>query len=145
MWLLRYNIQKMNIERSMMNKIDPKKLFLIDSLGALLSAIMLGLILARFESTFGMPQKVLYALSFIACIFFINSFLNFLSKTGKWRPYMKIIAVANLMYCCLTVGLIIYLFQEISPLGLIYFVLEIVLVTMLAIIELKTASSFVYK
>ena len=52
-----------------LNKINPKKLFLIDSLGALISAVMLGLVLTRFEHIFGMPQNVLYFLSFIACTF----------------------------------------------------------------------------
>lgn len=127
------------------NRINPNQLFLIDSLGALLTAVMLGLILARFENTFGMPQQELYFLSSIACIFSIYSFLCFISKKGNQRPYLKIIAVANFMYCFLSIGLIIYLFHKLTFLGLIYFVLEIIAVTILANIELKAASNLVYK
>ena len=58
----------------------------------------------------------------------------------NWKPYMKIIAVANLMYVCLTAGLIVYLYQKLTILGLTYFVLEIIVVIILAILELKTAS-----
>jgi hypothetical protein len=115
-----------------------RKLFLIDSLGALLTAILLGFVLARFEPVFGMPKKVLYILSFIACIFFIYSFLCFLGKVENWRRYLKIIAVANLLYCCLTIVLAIYFFQKLTIPGLIYFALEIVVVTVLAIIELRS-------
>jgi hypothetical protein len=127
------------------NNINPKKLFLIDSIGALLSAILLGLVLARFENIFGMPPKTLYALSFIACIFSIYSFLCFSGKIENWRPYLKIIAIANLLYCLLTIGLIIYFYQKLTVLGLIYFVLEIIIITILAMIELKTAANLNYK
>lgn len=127
--------------QQILNKINPKQLFLIDSLGALLSAILLGFILVRFENTFGMPARVLYPLSFIACIFSIYSLLCFLVKIGNWRICLKIIAIANLLYCCLTLGLIIYVYQKLTILGIIYFVLEIIIITILLIIELKTASN----
>lgn len=123
----------------------PKKLFLIDGLGALISAIMLGLILVRFENTFGMPFKVLYSLSFMACMFFIYSFLCFLGDIDNWRPYMKLIAFTNLIYCCLTIGLVLLLYQKVTVYGLIYFAAEIIIVLMLASIELITASNSIYR
>lgn len=128
-----------------LDKIEPKKLFLIDSLGGLLSAIMLGFVLVRFENTFGMPHQVLYILARLAFIFFIYSLLCFLSKMRNWRPYLKFIAICNLMYCGLTIGLVIYLYQELTILGLLYFVIEILVITFLAIIELRTASDWIYK
>jgi hypothetical protein len=79
-----------------MNSINPKKLFLIDSLGGLVSAFMLGVVLARFEDTFGMPPMVLYVLAFLASLFFAYSFFCFIHVTEHWRSYMKVIAVANL-------------------------------------------------
>ena len=118
-----------------MNKIHSKKLFLVDSIGALLSAILIGLVLARFEPIFGMPHTVLYVLAVIPCIFSIYSFLCFLSKKRNLQSLMKIIAIANLLYCCLTVGLMIYFYQQLTIFGLIYFVLEIIIVVLLAIIE----------
>ncbi|MBX2927255.1 MAG: hypothetical protein KF852_05415 [Saprospiraceae bacterium] len=123
--------------------MNPQKLFLTDSLGALLSAIMLGLVLPRLESIFGMPQLVLYWLASIAGIFFIHSLLCFLRKPANWRPSLRIIALANLSYCCLTVGLIIYWFPMLTVLGLAYFALEIIVVMLLSLMELKAAR--VYK
>jgi len=119
--------------------VDPKKLFLIDSAGALLSAMMLGFVLTRFEHVFGMPQKVLYTLSSLACILFIFSLSCFLREVGNWRRYMKGIAVANLFYCCITTVLVAYLNQELTALGLGYFVLEIIVIATLATFELKMA------
>jgi hypothetical protein len=124
-----------------MKIVQSKKLFLADSLGALLSAILLVLVLAKFESIFGMPHTALYVLSVIPCIFSIYSFLCFCINTKNWKPFMKIIAIANLLYCCLTVGLMMYYYQQLSIVGLIYFVLEIIIVTTLSFIELKTASN----
>ena len=120
--------------------MQPPKLFLVDSLGALLSALLLGLVLTQFEKTFGMPQQVLYVLSVIPCVFAVYSFLCFLSKTIHWRFFMKIISTANLLYCCLTLGLMIYFYQQLTVLGLLYFVLELIIIINLAYIEWKTAS-----
>lgn len=124
-----------------LNKINPRKLFLIDSLGALLSAFLLGYVLVKFESTFGMPPKVLYILASIAGAFAVYSFVCFLGNLSNWRRFMRIIAIVNLLYCCLTLGLVIYLYQELSVLGVIYFVLEIIIIVLLAMVELKTASN----
>ena len=127
-----------------MNKITltPKRLFLIDSLGGMLSALLLGVVLASFETTFGMPQKTLYFLSCLACVYAIYSFLSYWRTKYKWRPYMKTIAIANLFYCCLTTGLVIHHYQELTKLGLIYFLLELVIIISLIIMELKTVSTF---
>lgn len=58
---------------------------------------------------------------------------------------MKIIAMANLMYCCLTMGLVIYLHQQLTIIGLIYFILEIIIISILVVIELKAAFSSEFK
>jgi hypothetical protein len=47
---------------------------LIDSLGALLSALILGLVLTRWESVFGMPKRVLYFLAAIAAVFLYRDY-----------------------------------------------------------------------
>ena len=88
---------------------------------------------------------VLYVLAFLASLFFVYSFFCFLHVTEHWRSYMKVIAVANLLYCGLTLGLVIYLHQELTPLGMLYFGSEIVIIVGLAIAELKRASHVVVK
>jgi hypothetical protein len=125
--------------KQMIDRINPYKLFLVDGLGAMNSAVMLGLVLARFEKIFGMPTARLYPLAFLALLFSFYSFGCFVIKPQNWKPYLKAIAIVNLLYCTLTLFLISYLHQKLTPLGLIYFILEIMVVTLLAGIELKTA------
>jgi hypothetical protein len=126
--------------QEIITNIHPKQLFLIDSAGALLSAILLGFILVRFENSIGMSYEILYCLAAIACIFSMYSFVCFLTKLDNWRFYMKVIAIANLSYCCLTIGIMMYLHQKISIMGWLYFGSEMLIIATLAIIELKTAT-----
>jgi len=123
----------------MLNKLKPRQFFLVDSLGALITTMMLGLVLARFESIFGMPQKVLYVLASIALVFCIYSFLSYLLLKENWRPFLKIISIANLLYCFLSLGLVIYFFGKLTILGVTYFVLELIVILILVRIELKVA------
>lgn len=118
----------------------PKTLFLIDSIGALSSAFLLGIVLVHFESSFGMPRKELYMLSIAACTFAVYSFTCFLLIKENWSPYLRLIAVVNLLYCCVTIGFAFYFYQQITALGWLYFVGEIIVIVCLAIIELQTAS-----
>ena len=116
-----------------------KNLFLIDSLGALLSAMMLGLVLTHYEAFFGMPTDVLHVLTVISCVFSFYSFLCFLIKTKNERFYLGIIAIANLLYCCLTTTYIFIFYSKLTIWGLLYFIGEIIIVALLALYELKIA------
>ncbi len=115
------------------NLRDPKTLFLIDSIGAFLTAIMLGLILPVFQEHIGMPESVLKTLGAVAALYFLFSLYHFKRFPNQWKIPMRIIAVANLVYCCLTIGAIIYFISQIQLLGLLYFLIEISLIVFLAI------------
>ncbi|MGB0929704.1 MAG: hypothetical protein ACPGVB_02940 [Chitinophagales bacterium] len=131
----------------MKNKIDsnPKKLFLIDGLGALLSAFLLGVVLVRFENYFGVPTKELYILSFLACIFAVYDFVCYFGVGEGWRLFLRAIAIINISYCCLTAVLLFYHYQSITNLGFVYFLIEMVIVIGIAIVELKIASGVINK
>jgi hypothetical protein len=126
--------------QSVIFKINPKYLFLVDSLGALLSAFLLGIVLVEFEPVFGLPARVLHILALIACCFAVYSFFCFVRLKEKWRPFMRIIAIANLLYCALTFIWVLVLHDGLTALGITYFVLEIIIVVTLAIIELRVAA-----
>lgn len=49
--------------------LNPRRLFLIDGLGAIVSAVLLGVVLVRFEHLFGMPQKARYFLALFPSFF----------------------------------------------------------------------------
>ncbi|MEZ4887827.1 MAG: hypothetical protein R3E32_24060 [Chitinophagales bacterium] len=120
--------------------LNPRRMFLIDGFGALLSALLLGVVLVRFENYFGMSPKALYRLCLIACVFAAYDFSCYVRNTENWRPYLKAIAIANLIYCCFSIGLVFYHYQNLTNLGLTYFLLELAVVMSLISIELKVAS-----
>lgn len=119
---------------------NSKRLFLIDGTGAFFTAFFLFAILAAFEDSFGMPQRVLYFLSFVACIYTIYSFSCYFFILNKWRPFLKAVILANTTYCCITIGLVIYFYQSLTMLGLIYFFLEVTVITGLILLELNVVA-----
>ena len=125
------------------NKINPKNIFLLDGLGALLTAFLLSTVFTKFETIFGMPEHILSYLSMIAFAYASYSLLNYFLKAKSWIIYLKIIAIANLMYCILTITMVINFYQKLTALGLFYFVFEIIIIFSLAIIEYKIISKHI--
>jgi hypothetical protein len=120
--------------------VDVKRIFLIDCLGALLTAFMLGVILPAFEDYFGMPRTILYGLSAVAFIFAIYSgCCYYFSQYNK--ALLRIIAFANLFYSCVSLALVIFMRERLTTLGLLYFSLELIIVGILITIELQVARS----
>lgn len=93
----------------------------------------------RVESMFGMPANVLLLLSVVACIFCMYSFLCYLFLKARWRVYLRIIAFANLLYCCTTLALVVYFQKVLTLFDVVYFGLEIIVISCLTILETKTA------
>lgn len=121
-------------------RLSPKTLFLIDGLGAITTAVLLSQVLARFEPVFGMPKYILFTLAGIACCLAIYSIsCHFLVKENYAR-FLKAIAIGNLIYCIITVVLILMFFSSLTWLGIAYFVGEITIVLLLAQIEFKMST-----
>ncbi len=131
-----------NTFRSLLHKLasNPKRIFLIDSLGAFFTAFLLSTILTRLEEEFGMPRKVLIPLSILACVYAIYSLGCYFLVDGKWRPFLRVIAAANLLYCCITIGFLIVFHQSLTILGFVYFIGEIIIISGLAFIEASVIS-----
>ena len=122
-------------------EISPKKLFLIDGLGALVTALSLSLLLANFQAFFGMPIAFLYPLAAVASVFALYSFSCFRLLKKNWGKFLLIIALANLTYCAVTLYLVISLFEQLTIWGVLYFIGEIVIVVGLAVVELRVATN----
>jgi hypothetical protein len=124
--------------RLIVDKLIPgtKRIFLIDALGAVLTAFFLGIILAGLKDYFGMPVVILYFLSIVAFFYAAYSFCCYFFISKSWRPYLKAIVVANMVYCCSTIGLVFYFYQILTIPGLIYFLLEVIVMSCLILIEL---------
>ena len=119
----------------------PKQLFLVDGLGALLSAFFLGIVLVGFKNHIGMPVNTLYILAIVPVFFAIYSFSCYFLLHNNHRHFLKGIAIANLLYCCMTITLLIYYYQSLTILGLGYFLLEILIIGVIVGVELKASKA----
>ncbi|MFD1602269.1 hypothetical protein ACFSJW_18520 [Flavobacterium artemisiae] len=116
----------------------PKNIFLLDSFGALLTTIMLYFILRRFNAFFGLSKDIFEHLSSIAFTFFIYSISCYFFVQQKWKAFLKIICTANILYCTLIFCIIIYNYESISTLGIVYFLGEIAVIAGIVFLEIKT-------
>ena len=119
--------------------LTTRKLFLIDALGALVSAFLLGIVLVYFESSFGIPAKVLYLLAAFPVLFAVYDLICYARLKTNLPGFLTAIALANLGYCLLSLIMAALHYESITLLGWLYIVGEVLLVVGLAILELKVA------
>ena len=115
----------------------PKNTFLIDAFGAILTAFLLFFVLRTFNTFFGLSKTTLEYLSLLAVFFSVYSFSCFFLIINNWKSYLKIICIANVFYCLLTLGIILYYFQSISVFGIAYFLGEILAIVGLIFLEIR--------
>jgi hypothetical protein len=113
------------------------KIFLIDGLGALLTAILLGFVLTNFQEYIGMPIEILIPLAIIALGLCFYSLSCYLLLKRNWRPFMRALTTANLLYCLITGFLIFTYFNQLTLLGTVYFAGEIMVIGVLVFVELS--------
>lgn len=120
---------------------SPRKMLLIDGIGAVITSFMLGVVLVQFNDYIGMPLNVLYLLAAIVLGFAIYSFSSYtLAKSGH-KTLLKIIFTGNAAYCLCTSVLIIIYREQLSPLGIVYFIGEILIISGLLVIEYRSFTS----
>jgi len=118
---------------------NPKIIFLFDSIGAFISAICL-LIISRFYSNYiGINPSTLQLLTILPIIFCIYSACCYLLIKRRYKPFILIIAIANFLYCLITLVLMFTLYSELTILGLSYFVLELMIIALIISIEFKVS------
>lgn len=122
-----------------LTQIKPKTIFLIDGIGAFLTAFFLFVVLKNYNAYFGLPKTTLNYLSIIALLFSIYSLSCFYLVNKNWHTFLKVISIANLLYCCLTIYLVMYYYTQITAIGLTYFILEISIILILAFVEIFIA------
>lgn len=117
----------------------PRILFLIDSIGAFTTAFFLFVITQHLHVYFGIPKPQMTYLLIIALCYSIYSGACFLFIKGSVTPFMKLIGVANILYCALTIGILIKYWNFATGFGTTYFLIEIVIICTLSYVELKVA------
>ncbi len=128
----------MNLNEKL-NKLNsnPKRLFLIDAVGALVSAFFHGVVLVKLEKLVGIPVPALYFSALFPVVFSIYDFLCYLKLKKSIKFFLKIIAYANILYCFVSIGVTSYYFNEVTYLGWVYILVEIFIILVLVTIELK--------
>ena len=129
-----------------MGKVDlqtnPYTLFLIDGIGAVVSAFMLGIILPKLEHFIGMPAEILHYLAIAAALFAVYSLTCYMVRPARWTIFLRIIGMLNLTYCAVSIALVFYYFPQLTMLGLTYFIVEKIILFSLAMIELKMSYKY---
>ncbi len=132
------------IFKQSINKIqsNPKSLFVIDGLGALLSSFLLGIVLVKLEPIVGIPRPTLYLLALLPCLFAVYDFCCYHWLSDNLGVFLKGIAFLNIGYCGLSIGLAIYHHQPITYFGWAYLLIEVVVVMLLSMLEMSTAAKW---
>lgn len=115
------------------------RIFFVDALGAVLSATMLGIVLPGFVAVFGMPAHALYPLAAMATCFAFYSFACHLLKPNRWQIFLRIVASLNLGYCMVSMTLMYVFWGSLTGWGVLYFVLEKIVVLLLVYGEFETS------
>ncbi len=119
---------------------NPKKLFLMDALGAAVSAISLGVVLVKLERVFGIPPNTLFILATFPILFILYDLFCLTKNKNDVRLFLKGIAIANILYCCLSIVMALYHFKIITIFGYLYILIEVIITFTLAVFEYKVAS-----
>lgn len=121
--------------------VNRRTIFLLDGLGALVSAFFLGVVLPAFSHWIGLPVPLLHALGGIAVGLSCYS-LGCYALADPAKPgYLRRLIGFNLAYCVVTLVMTVVYFQSFTKLGLLYFYGEIVIILALVKLELQVLRS----
>ncbi len=119
----------------MIPKLSLRQVFLLDGIGAALTAISPFAIRVIFGDIFKMPINILFVLSGIAAVYALYSLTCYVLPLNNRKPFLRGIMVANLAYCGLTLSLVLYYWSTLTWLGIAYFLGEIGIVLMVVMLE----------
>ena len=118
---------------------DPRKLFLIDGAGAILTIVLLGYILVELAGFFGIPVRALNVLLIFPCLYLVFDLYCLLRKQIDFRLCLKVIASLNLFYCVLAVGSAFYFSDELTIFGWLFVTSECAVIIVLSTLEFRVA------
>ncbi len=121
-----------------------KNIFFIDAIGALITAILVLFLVGGLPSFFGLEPKICKILGLIALGFFAYSLINhfLIPKSRYFVKRLTIISILNLLYAFVTFSLVFGILKigsksELTTMGKLYFIGEIIVVLIIVGIELR--------
>lgn len=118
---------------------EPKKLFQLDAIGALITATFMGVVMKNNVETFGLPSEIAFYCVVIALSFFCYSTLCFFFIRKNWQQMLVIIAIGNTLYTVITTFFLFTLYSQLTTFGMPYLISEILVITTLVTIEFTVA------
>jgi FtsH-binding integral membrane protein len=117
----------------------PRTVFVMDGVGALVTALLVGVVLPTLGDHIGMPRPVLRALALTAAVFAAYSLTCAATRPTRWPDYLRAIALANAGYGVVTAALLVRFHATLHVLDWLYFVGEIIVMGALVTFELRVA------
>jgi hypothetical protein len=121
---------------------SPRRVFLTDALGALLTTALLAGVLVPLRAYLGLDAATLYGLAALVSLLFVYSLTIFWVRPRRWVPFLRGIALANASYCFITLSILALRHAAITPLGYVYFIGEALLIAAIAWTEWTYATRF---
>lgn len=122
--------------KSRLLTIQPRSVFLIDAAGAFATSFTIGFILPLFKQQLGsLPQDMYYLLSSIAFFYGVYSLYHYAVPVKSWRFRLWVISTANILYGVMTLIIVALFMENLTALGLLYFVTESAIIIWLSRLE----------
>lgn len=115
-------------------RLNKRTVFLLDGIGAALSALSTGIVLPNFSNQLGIPPKTLYLLTTFPLLYFFFSLSCYflVQEIRKWM--LGAILLGNGLYCIISVGIIVFS-PNMNTYGTLVLTLEILVVIVVMWIE----------
>ena len=109
-------------------KIDGRRIFLLDGVGAVLSVFLLGIVLPAMQPWLGVPHRMLYGLALLPVVYALYSFGCYVFADHRNPRWLMGIVVANTAYCVLTMSLLVVHAADLTLPGAVYFACDAVVI-----------------
>ncbi len=119
--------------------LNPRTLLLFDAVGAAMTSIATFYLLAGERIKTGMPIGLLNGMAILAACFVCFDLLSLRLRIAP-AIALRIIAIANLVYCTLVMVSLYQHQSSVTIVGVAYFCIEVPLVVALSVLEWTVAS-----
>ncbi len=119
---------------------NPRHLFWVDGLGALLSAFLLGIVWVEWQGYFGLPTLYLYVLAILPLFFVAYDVFALFNRSVALSRLLYGISFLNLAYVITSILISILHFEVLTIWANLYLGGEILIVLFLSSIEYVVAS-----
>ena len=122
-------------------RANPRRVFALDGAGALVSALVLGLVLPPFDDALGTTRPALLALAALPLLFALYDLVCWGARPRRWRAALYGIATANLLYPVISAVTLWGDGVPLTGLGAAYFTAESATVWAIAALEFRVATT----